>query len=278
MADYIPAQPWSANPKFWDTIELAGKQLPGLAAVECERGNKWDTKQAKGQHGAKREFNGADLAKVKIVLRFITASEHEAFVSDHLPGLEPTPGKKTPDVISVGHAVTAARSVPSVTLDKLDGPKIQSGFVHYHIEATEFREPEKKNATGTAKGLAPGKTCAQYLATYQKGQADLATAEREIALLGPQYNQAVASRQSQTVLGIAAPVSADETRLQSQLTTAQAQKNVAMGLIQGAAALMSSNNCPKPPSTTAAATGGGTWYSSELSSSKGTAAGGTVSP
>ncbi len=281
--NYIPGQPWSANPKYWDTIELAGKQLPGLASVEVKRGNKWDTKQAKGQHGAKREFNGADLAKVRIVLRFITADEHEAFVSDHLPGLEPTPGKKKPDVISVGHAVTAARSVPSITIDEIDGPKVADGITSYIVDGTEFREPEKKNAVGTARGLGPGLSCPQYLAAYQKAQAELAAAQSELVAASRQLadyrrQREAAGYATGGLAGAGAGAqTVGETQAEAKSVAAQRRIAIASQDIQAAVAAMTANRCPMPPSASPAATGGGNWYSAELKSAKGTAAGGTAS-
>lgn len=278
MGDMIPAQPWSANPKFWDTIELNGKQVPGLAAVDCERGNKWDTKQAKGKHGGKREFNGADLAKVKITIRLITGDEHDEFVKDHLPGIEPSPGKKAADVVTIGHAVTYARNVPSITIDKVDGPKIQNGIAVYIIDGTEQRPLEKKNATGAAGGGTVGGTCAQLLAQYHKAQEDLASAMGDQRRYLSQYSAYKSQREAAGlhVLGSSLEPSLDENEAARNASIATANLATAQVAMTNAVAAMTAKGCPKAPSTSPAATGGGTWYSAELKSAKGAAAGGTV--
>ena len=151
MATYIDPAPWDEDGQFWDTIEIAGKLWPGLATVDVTRGNKWDTKKAKGAHGGEREFNGADLGKVKIQIRCWTTEQLIALV-DLLPDIEPVPGKEKCDAVSISHPVAIIRKCLSVTIDSVAGPKVQDRMSVLDIDCTEYRKPESKNASGTASG------------------------------------------------------------------------------------------------------------------------------
>lgn len=155
----IPLGPWHVHPELWDTLKIGEHEVPGIATVEITRANKWDNKKAKGQHGQEREFSGADAAKVRITIKFWTEDQWLAFVEKILPVIEPNPEKKKIDSVALSHAVAAARKVDRVTIDSVDGPRIESGLGTVVIEATEFREPSPKNATGTAtgKGYSGGK-------------------------------------------------------------------------------------------------------------------------
>lgn len=149
----LPAGPWHESPDAWDTIVINGKEWPGIASVEIDRAQKWDTKKAQGSHGAEREFKGTDLANVKIELRLWT-TEHFAAVEANglLADIEPDPGKKKQDAVSIQHAVAAFRKVSAVTIDKVNGPKVSNGVGVITIDATEYRKPDTNNATGTASG------------------------------------------------------------------------------------------------------------------------------
>lgn len=155
MALIDPA-PWDEDARYWDTLELGGVEWPGLAVVDIQRSNKWDTKKAKGSHGGEREFNGADLAKVKIQLRAWTSEQLATIFADCLPLVEPTPGKEKLDAVALGHPVAAFRKVSQVTIDSISGPRIQERMAVWDIDATEYRPPETKNASGTASGKGAG--------------------------------------------------------------------------------------------------------------------------
>jgi hypothetical protein len=165
----IPAGPWHEQPEFWDRITLADRQWPGLATVEVSRANKWDSKKAKGSHGQEREFSGVDAAKVKIRIRIWTSEQWAEITSDLLPTIEPSPEKAKVDSITIGHAVASARKVQRITVDVVKGPSEEAdGTWAIDIDATEYRAPATKNATGTATGKgtgggnpAPGSVCDQ---------------------------------------------------------------------------------------------------------------------
>lgn len=175
MAEQIPNGPWHDTPDDWDKVELAGKVWPGLAMVEVRRANRWDTKKAQGSHGAEREFKGADLAPVRIEIRYWTTEHHEQ-VREYLPDIEPVPGKAKQDAVSIKHAVAILRKVESITIDDIDGPKVSNGVGVITITATEYRKPTSENATGTASG--------------RNGSGSPANAQGNCAVLADQYARA----------------------------------------------------------------------------------------
>ncbi|MGL4442656.1 MAG: hypothetical protein ACRCU1_03455 [Alsobacter sp.] len=150
MAEYILPAPWDEDGEFWDRIEINAVEWPGKATVDVVRANKWDTKKAKGKHGGEREFNGADLAKVKIQIVCWTTEQILALV-DLLPVIEPTPGKEKPDAVSITHPVAIIRKCLTITIDNL-ASKVTDKMMVVDIDATEHRPPEAKNASGTASG------------------------------------------------------------------------------------------------------------------------------
>lgn len=159
-ARIIPPGPWNVFPEQWDRVVLDDVEWPGLATVTVSRANKWDAKKAKGAHGEEREFSGVDPAKVTIVIKFWDFNAwYELVVSDLIKVVEPNPEKKKPDSIKIAHAVAQARGVDRITVDTVDGPtKAEEGIWTLTIQATEYRPPSTKNATGTAtgKGSPPG--------------------------------------------------------------------------------------------------------------------------
>lgn len=167
--------PPQAVAEVWDRATFNEVESPGLASVSVSRANKWDTKKAQGSHGAERNFKGADLASVKIKIRLWTADDYVAFNEDILPLLEPDPGKEKPSGVAIGHAVAWARNLRAITVDSVTGPESDpAGFVEYDIDATEYREPEKKNATGKATGAGKSSYCDQIRAQLDLYYADLA--------------------------------------------------------------------------------------------------------
>lgn len=170
MGTPLPLGVADAEPELWDTVVLGGKESPGLAAVTVSRANKSDEKKAKGESGSTKEYSGADTAKVNVSIKYITAAEHEEFLKEILPVIEPNPEKKKVEAISISHPVATARSVKKITVDKVDGPnKSGDGIWEWTIEATEFRQPSTKNATGTFKGGPPKSNgCRDLAAHYEE--------------------------------------------------------------------------------------------------------------
>ena len=187
MAEYIPAGPWDENPELWDRLSVAGREFSGLATVDVDRSNKWQTKAAKGSHGAERTFGGVELAKVRIEYRVWTSEQYAELLDDLLPILEPDPTKGKRDAIAIGHAVATARKLSSITIDGIAGPKrAEPGIFALYIDATEQRPPETKNASGTAKGGGSGKPqtpCQALEEQYRANRKAAAAAEAKAAEL-----------------------------------------------------------------------------------------------
>lgn len=170
MADHLPLQPWSGeNADLWDKITFNDKTCPGVAVVKVKRGNKFDEKKAKGSHGGGREYTGADNAKVTITIRMLSNDEDEEFNLNILPILEPAIGKKKLEAVTINHPVAATRKVASITVDDVDGPDVSNHIIQYTINATEFREADKKNASGAISGKKfGGNNCVELKRAYDQ--------------------------------------------------------------------------------------------------------------
>lgn len=186
MGNQVPEQPWSGeNAALWDKILFADKVCPGVAVVKVKRGNKFDEKKSKGSHGGGREYTGADNAKVTITIRMLSNEEDEEFNLNILPILEPTIGKKKLDSVAIGHPVAAVRKVAAITVDDVDGPDVSNHQILYTVSATEFREPDKKNAsgkiTGGGKKFSGGGNCAEMKRAYDQLGVQLAADQQALA-------------------------------------------------------------------------------------------------
>jgi hypothetical protein len=206
--------PPQAVAELWDSITFNDVQCPGVASVSISRANKWDTKKAQGSHGGERTFKGSDLASVKIQIKLWTLEQHDAFLADHLPPLEPDPGKKKPDGVTIGHAVATARNVRAITVDSVSGPEADhAGFVTYDIDATEYREPDKKNATGKATG--GSSLCETIRAQLELRYADLAVQKQLLStyLQPASFDPALAGLAQQKIIEIEAAIAGLENNL-----------------------------------------------------------------
>lgn len=158
MADQIEDGPWMADGE--DTIEIDGKEWPGFATVTVTRGNKWDTKVAKGQHSSDRNYTGAEDAKVTIAIRVWTRAQRDYIDETLISSVEPEPGKTAVGAISVKHSVFTSRKVPAITVDDVQGwERTSYDEAVLTIRAQECRPPVSTNATGHATGstsLPPG--------------------------------------------------------------------------------------------------------------------------
>lgn len=190
MADQIPFAPWHEFQDAWDKLVLNGKEWPGIAMVEIDRANKWDTKKAQGSHGAEREFKGADLASVRITIKLWTSDHFDVMNgSGLLADIEPDPGKKKQDAVPIQHAVAALRKVTSITVDSVSGPRLEGGIGIISIAATEYRAPSSDNATGTANGR--GGTGGNKANQAAQASSDCASLKAYLAGLQADYAEAV---------------------------------------------------------------------------------------
>lgn len=175
MTQQIPGAPWYDSPVEWSTLELGGKIIPGDATIRIRRGNKWDRKDAKGEHGEEQEYNGARAADVDITIRLRTTEQYDAFQLV-LPDFEPDPGKKEQKPYDIVHPTARSRKVRSICIDDIDGPNIDGQFAVYQFSCFEHRPRSSKNAKGTAKGGSVSNECAEQLRHYEALLSDWATA------------------------------------------------------------------------------------------------------
>ncbi len=248
-APFLPEAPWTTTRQFWDHIELNGKEVPGIATVEIERANKVDKKKAKGQHGGDKVYSGSEWAKVKIGIRILTKEAFDVFRQTILPMLEPVPGKKTPDVISIRHAVAEVRNVSAITIDKVEGPDIRDGAMEWQIDATEHSKASTEKAKGgygqkvRYDGLQyDDQKCAILLARYNSELA-LAASQRGLAAgLSTQMRQATSNFASASLT-----TTEQLTKMQSDR---EAAFNKALSHDENARRIqdeMLANRCPKAP-------------------------------
>jgi hypothetical protein len=211
VAEDVPQGPWNAEPERWHTVSFGDVECPGLATVEVDRENKWDEKKAKGSHGATREYSGAAPAKVRIKIVIWTKDQFDELVAMVMPIIDPVPGKKKLDAIPIGHAIAAARNVSSITVDSVAGPAWSPGGATATVDvaATEYREPETKNATGKAgggagRGRSPKDASCQQLANAyddERNKANRARAERSELVARRNSIQSTATGQNASSLG-----------------------------------------------------------------------------
>lgn len=188
--EYIPAGPWDTNPELWDRLSLNDREFLGLATIDVDRSNKWQTKAAKGSHGAERTFGGVELAKVRIEYRVWTSEQYDELLTELLPIIEPEPTKAKRDAIRVAHAVATARKLSAITIDSIAGPKrAEPGVFALYIDATEHLPPQSKNALGTASGTGKPKSPCQALEEqYRANRAAASAARAKAAELAAQLD------------------------------------------------------------------------------------------
>jgi hypothetical protein len=250
MGSAIPAQPWTGLEGQWDHIQLAGKDVPGLAKVTVKRANKWDKKKAKGTHKSTKEFGGVDDAIVTVHLRIWTKDDWDLFVSSVLPDIEPKAGKKTPDSVAISHPVTDTRGISLVVVDDIEGPEVTDGCLIMKISCTEHELPDKKNATGSAgyAGAKKASGCAALLQMYQQNSKALADAQNDEHGLNGRLRTAQQQSTRNAANGVTNDFTSSEIAdLNGQLATNKTKQSVATQLIQVALQGMTDNKCPPMP-------------------------------
>lgn len=176
VQQFIPGTPWYESPDEWDKLSLGGKDIPGTARVRINRGNKWDRKIAKGEHGETQEYNGAQAASVEIEIRLETTEQYIAFAKI-LSEFEPDRGKKEQKPHDLIHPAASIRNVRSVCIEDIDGPDTDGQFAVFRFSCFEYQPPSSKNAKGTAKGAT--EACAANLVAYDALLTRFASAPTE---------------------------------------------------------------------------------------------------
>lgn len=149
---------WRTSPEAWNTVTLAGIELPGVCKVDVERERSIDVKKPSGADGATTTDKGAKPAEVKITWVLWNDVDEEfteeqwASAQEILAVLEPRPGAvKTPVPLDIAHPMAALRSVSSVVIKKIDTPDVDDdGLLTIKLECVEWRPPKPKG-TSTPK-------------------------------------------------------------------------------------------------------------------------------
>jgi len=144
--------------------------------VEIDRGPKWDRKPVKGQTGETQTFGGWNNADVKIRVRTWTKAQHDDFIANVLPIIEPTPGKDAPNALAFDHAVARARKVDVVRIEKIKGPTVDDDGTFSEWEIPAFQSIKKVPQQGGSGK--PGQTpCQQCKALLDQKTAEYTAAQ-----------------------------------------------------------------------------------------------------
>lgn len=157
----------SDEPEAWDTLLLGGRNWPGIAHVKVKGGRKIDRKQGPGQHGEKITVQGKKAKDVDITIRCWTRDQCSD-LEDAIATVDPQRDeKKDPEPLFIAHPVTAMRGVANVTIEDIEGPDWDKGFMIVTLKAIEFSPPPKKSATSSPSG---GKAGSGWYAVDNHGQ------------------------------------------------------------------------------------------------------------
>lgn len=165
----MPAAFWSINEESgdvrewnqlyatgWDTVFLAGLQLPGVCEVDCE--SQRHVQKKKGQEdGARPTYRGTDPAPVTIRVRLATKAQWDKY-QEIEPKIWPASGKGTPAPLPIAHPATEARRIHSVIVKKITSPRAEgsaTGVRVVTLTCEEFFPPKKSHKKAVATPSAP---------------------------------------------------------------------------------------------------------------------------
>lgn len=147
--------PWPHDdPGAWNTCELAGIALPGLAHVKVKLSEELEVKKPKGGHGATITRQGYALSDVTIVLRMWTAAQWEEWQGT-VKSLRPAP--KSGDgtgarPVAITHAKANAYGIRAISIKEITDDAAAEGFTGLYevtLACVEHAPPPKVTATKT---------------------------------------------------------------------------------------------------------------------------------
>ncbi len=112
---------WEDAPDVWDTVRIAGQDLPGNAKVSGDVVRKLDKKNAKGVDGATITDDGADPTEIEIEIVLATR-EHWVAYQRVLPSIDPNLGKSKATAVDIVHPALALHQIRSVYVERVSIP------------------------------------------------------------------------------------------------------------------------------------------------------------
>jgi hypothetical protein len=146
---------WDDDSDAWDTVFLAGRQMPGVATIKVSRKVKLDKKSAKGKNKAKVTKQGQEAASVTITLKMISRDDKRSLY-EALPLIEPVADKEKAtdqDALDISSYATHFRSIRAIIVEEVEGPELVDGFLTLVIKAVEFHKESKGTGLGGGGGL-----------------------------------------------------------------------------------------------------------------------------
>ena len=112
---------WGDDPGTWDSVEIAGVELPGLAEVDGDVEMRVDLKETPGAKGAKHTLLGWKPSQVTITLRIWTAEQLALWVSiaKQLRPLVAKGGTNQPKPVDIYHPNLEIFGIYQVTITKI---------------------------------------------------------------------------------------------------------------------------------------------------------------
>lgn len=144
---------WLDAPFTWDTLIVAGKEIPGLARVRAAREYKVDKKNGAGADGATLTGLGHLPVEATITLKLWQPAQAQE-LQQLLPLILPKPKKGRPVPVDVSHPALAFLGVRALYFTRVGAPEPTSekGVYEVELKGTEFLPVQNgQNVTFTAK-------------------------------------------------------------------------------------------------------------------------------
>lgn len=145
---------WGDNPDAWDTLSLAGEEIPGIVDLDGEISQKMDAAAPKGSVGQRWEWSGRDIPRLTITVVMWTAEHWKAYKA-LLPKIMPT--EQQPEGIDAAHPVLRLYKITTLVIHSVSFPKSQGQDAKGRqiktvtIKAGQYR-PVTKKVAGAGTG------------------------------------------------------------------------------------------------------------------------------
>jgi len=159
---------WEDAPELWDTVRIAGENLPGNAKVTGDVVRKLTKSNAKGVDGATITDDGADPTDIEIEIVLATREQWKAY-QRIVPLLDPNVGKGSATAVDIVHPALALHKIVQVYVERVSipipGSDPQTRVVR--IKATGWLPkpppaPSKLKTPDASKGKASDETEQKY--------------------------------------------------------------------------------------------------------------------
>lgn len=193
---------WTDYPEVWDTVSIAGIQLPGICNVTANVKRKADIKNAKGVAGATISDDGPDASDVEITLLLHSKTHWKEYLSV-VDALNPNTGKGKYNAVDVDHPALATVGIDRIFILELTSP-VNGGI------------PQTKEVTIKAVGWLPPPPPAPSKSKTPK-KSNREGFDAHMAALNSELEAAVASGERERAEELAQEISSQETNWYQQV-------------------------------------------------------------